>query len=260
VRCESAGLGVSAGMIALDQGKLDEAFELAGTNVDVLAAILVELPEDRETRGRLLIGRGLLAEVFAQQNRWVEAEAEIHRMLELEASLAGDFSAIVRYRSLPTGIYAQLAGTAARAGRVETAQLLRRAAIRAGEALVGRFPEELCQTTTLGGEYVNLGLQLTGLEQRDEALSCFDRAVELLDQTHAKRPEDPKATLFCRNAHGARATCLESLRRFAEAAADWEAAAQLGDASFRHMAEENRIRCLEAAKGIAEEHALPEKH
>jgi tetratricopeptide (TPR) repeat protein len=149
-------------------------------------------------------------------------------------------------------MYRQLATLARAAGRSQTAQELRRAAIRSLETLVAESPQDLSHATALGGEYVNLGLLLTGPDQSDEALSWLDRAVDLLDQTHAKWSEAPAAKLYCRNAHLATATRLEELQRYASAAADWEITAKLDDGPFRQTAETNRLRCLTAAKGLAE--------
>jgi tetratricopeptide (TPR) repeat protein/tRNA A-37 threonylcarbamoyl transferase component Bud32 len=142
--------------------------------------------------------------------------------------------------------------------RPEVAESPLRLAREALARLVSKDASE-DETIFLGGTNVNLGISLTEQGKSADAMTCYDRAVEILTPVVAK--SNPKlAREFLVNAETGRGRTLIQLNRPQEAVKAFDHAVEIGDARSRDHLRAQRTFAFMMAKdyahGLAEAEAL----
>src|SRR5262249_54094040 len=92
----------------------------------------------------------------------------------------------------------------------------------------------------LTGTQVNFGKLQRSSQKPDQALQWYAKAIDTLDGVLRKVKVDATAQQFLRNAHQARAEALDDLKRYTEAARDWDKAVKLSPQAERPQLRMNR--------------------
>lgn len=106
------------------------------------------------------------------------------------------------------------------------------------EKLSAEFPTVLEYRKRLGGCCCNIGHSLRDSGQSAASLDWFGRAINTLRGVYEQEPRNMSARQFLRNSHHGRAAAYGRLKRYAEAARDWEQVAALcadGERAWAHF-------------------------
>jgi tetratricopeptide (TPR) repeat protein len=95
-------------------------------------------------------------------------------------------------------------------------------ALNLNKKLVERLPALGMPEIELGGTYCNYGILILREGKASESLEWFDRAVQILEPIHKKKPNDAAAKLNLRNSFWSRAQAYDRLHKRVEALKDWD--------------------------------------
>ena len=135
----------------------------------------------------------------------------------------------------------------ANAGRWPEAEEAQRQGIALLEKLMEDFPQLPHYWAELGVTQCYLGRALTGKNRPGAALSCFDKAIYLLDKTIAQGWRAAIVRGSLRDTHCSRAQALTALGRHKEAIKDWNRAIELDDGGQRATLQLDRASSLARA-------------
>ena len=118
-------------------------------------------------------------------------------------------------------------------GKRAEAEAAYRQALSIQDKLATDFPAVPQYRIALGGSQVNYALLPREILQPEQALEWSAKAIANLESVLRQVKVDATTQLFLRNAHVARARALDDLKRYAEAAAAWDKAAELSPQPLR---------------------------
>jgi tetratricopeptide (TPR) repeat protein len=205
-----------------------------------------DLAGNHHNLGALLAGLGKRA----------AAEAEMRAARAVQEKLVADFPAVPEYRRDLAASHNSLGNLLAGPGKRADAEAEYRAALAVREKLAADHPGVPEYAVELAGSYCNFGNLVHGNGDPQESLPWYDRAIRTLDPVHAAEPRLVTARQFLRNACLGRASALTRLRRFADAANDWDRAVALSDAAERPRLRLGRA--VEYARAGASDRAVAE--
>jgi serine/threonine protein kinase/tetratricopeptide (TPR) repeat protein len=174
-----------------------------------------------------------------------QAETEHRAALDIHQKLAAEFPAAAHRHGAAHS--RNLLGSALRVqGKRQEAEREYRAAIAVQQKLLSDFPAVPDYAIALGGSLCNLGHLVRQDGRRNDALVLYDRAIATLSKLVQKDPALATPRRFLRNSHDGRATTLDQLERYKEAAEDWANALNLAAAhektGFRLQLMRSRVR------------------
>jgi serine/threonine protein kinase/tetratricopeptide (TPR) repeat protein len=247
------------GNLLRDLGKLSEAEAAYGQALALLELLAAEFPARPQYRRRLAAGYGNLGALLTNRGRGAEAEAAYRRALALQKKLAADFPARPEYREHLARSYDYLGVLLLDLHKPAEAE----AALREGLAIRAKLVADPAAVPRyridLGGTQLNLGHLFRATKQGEQALEWYGKAVTTLEGVLRQIQFDTTAQAYLLGAHLGRAITLQALKRHAEAAADWDRAAELSPEPRRAAVRMARALCRaragqwEAATREAEE-------
>jgi serine/threonine protein kinase/tetratricopeptide (TPR) repeat protein len=178
-------------------------------------------------RSQLAASRNSLGVLLKTLGKPDQAETEQRAALDIRKTLVAEFPAVPAYRHDLAASHNNL-GTLLRVqGKRQQAERELRAALAMQEKLVADFPAGPDYGIALGGSLCNLGHLVRQDGRRNDALVLYARAITTLTQLVRKEPALATARRFLRNSHEGRASTLDQLERYKEAAEDWARALNL---------------------------------
>jgi eukaryotic-like serine/threonine-protein kinase len=153
--------------------------------------------------------------------------------LAIQEKLARENPTVSEYqRGLATSYY-NIGNLQAETHDREAALLSYHLALTIQEKLASDHPDVLDYQVHLGASYCNLGIQVQDSGDAVGALAWYARAAQTLQRVVDRDDRHTTARLCLRNTHLGRARALGTLARHAEAAHDWQRAAEFDDGRRR---------------------------
>jgi tetratricopeptide (TPR) repeat protein len=246
----------SLGVLLAELGKRREAetaFRQALAIQEKLAADYPGVPMYREDLAR---SHSNVASLLAGAGKPLEAEAACRHGIGIQEKLSADFPAVPKYRQDLATSHNNLGVLLAGQGKLREAEAALRQALSVQEKLAADFPTVPEHRRELGRGQVHLGNLQQSNEQPEEALKWYARSIETLEELLRQMNVDAATRQILRNAHMGRAQVLDNLKRYAEAAKDWDKALELSPERERPAVRMNRARSR--ARGARVDAALAE--
>jgi serine/threonine-protein kinase len=235
----------------------EAAFRQALTLQETLANKFPDVPAYRQD---LAETHNDLAAVMSDLDRVAEAERHCRGAIDLLVKLARDFATVPDYRKDLAKCHSQLGNVLADAGRWPEAEEAQRQATALLEKLVEDFPQLPHYWSELAVAQCCLGRALTGKNCPDAALTCFDKAIPLLDKTMTQGWRVSIVQGSLRDTHWSKAQALTALGRHNEAIKDWNRAIELDDGGRRATLQLERAcslaRAGEHAQAVAQAESI----
>lgn len=173
----------------------------------------------------LLRTRLQLASLFASQAEPSKAREQYELAVEVGEKLVARLPAVASHRSELAGTHTNFSLLLEDLHEPEESARHLELAIKLLEQLVAEKPGDLGFRVQLSGCQINRAGQIRAANPA-AALEVQQQAILRLEAVVAEKPNDPQAGLFLRNGIQGRATTLDSLQRYPEAARDWERLAE----------------------------------
>jgi tetratricopeptide (TPR) repeat protein len=186
-------------------------------------------PDDPGRQNALATSEHQLGQVLINASRWADAEPQVARAAAIRTRLIQEHPQQEGYQEALAGDYVNLGVIYSATGRGEEAIPVYEKLEALLRPLIARHPEDVGGALTLAAAEVNWGLLLRGKGQPQAALARCTEAVELAEAALRREPSHFMARGMTLNAHGARAQTSEALRRWADAAKDWDRVIELTD-------------------------------
>jgi tetratricopeptide (TPR) repeat protein len=228
-------------------GHPEEEEQCLRVAVGISERMAMVYPHDDDCQIGLAESLNGLGARYQGRGRLAEAEATLIRAKDLLSGLVHDHPGKERYQvqlSLTLTNLGLIYQTTNRLAQV--APLYEKAAALLAP-LVEQHPEWYEDGLSLATLYSNWGMLLAGAGQLPAALARHNQAVELAEALLQKEPKSAGARNTVVNAHGARSLTFEALRRFADAARDYDRVVELGDPSQRWVPRAIRAKHLARA-------------
>jgi tetratricopeptide (TPR) repeat protein len=175
------------------------------------------------------------------------AVAQYEIALTMNANLAADFPTVTGYQTDIVSLHQNIGNLQMRMGkRTEALQHLETAA-SVLEQLTRAYPAVPTHAVSLGSCYCNLGNFWMSSDQ-PAALQWFTKSEAVLKPVWEKEPRDTKVRSFLRNVYGGRASVLNMLNRFSEAADDWKLASELDEGRNKAFFDQQAIQSAALAE------------
>jgi tetratricopeptide (TPR) repeat protein len=205
-------------------------YNQALTLLEKLVADFSDMPAYRAYLAYHYLGLGIL---LANLGKPTEAETAYHQAIERLVKLTPEIPTVPEYRQELAHGYNHLGLLLAGQGKAPDAEAAYRQALILREKLASEFPAMPAYRQELADSYVNFGNLLLSRSQPQGALDWYAKAMPLLQSNLVQDARVAERRLFLRNAHWGRARALNQLGRHAEAAGDWQRAAELDDGRNR---------------------------
>ena len=189
-------------------------------------------------------GLGLL---LAETGDREKALVSYRRAVDLQENLGTKNPSVTEYQSGLAKSYHNLGVLQSETGDREGALASYRRALAVQEKLAARHPDVLDYQVGVGGSCCNLGNLASNGGDEEGALVWYGRAAEALRRVVDRDNRDAIARTFLRETHRRRAAALGTLARHAEAAGDWQRAAELDDGRMRTTFRLSRVGALARA-------------
>jgi len=147
--------------------------------VALFAQLVKEDPSREDYKGCLAWAEDGLAKSLANEKDFAAAEASYRHAIDLYQQLVAEFPGTERYLVVLAELRANYGNMLAAAGRMEEAQMARRAAMENCHQLAKNRPQDASQ------RYHHLGDLFAECNQTDDAIMCFRRAIELTPNSWA---------------------------------------------------------------------------
>lgn len=122
--------------------------------------------------------------------------------------------------------------------------------------LAAAFPAAPQHQVGLGGSYGNLGNLVRDEGQPADSLHWYDLAIRTLTPVYEKDPRAVRARQFLGNSHANRASAYDQMKKYAEAAKDWDKAIELSPGpeqpNHRVGRANSRLQAGQVAGAVAE--------
>jgi eukaryotic-like serine/threonine-protein kinase len=235
------------GMLLNQLGERENARSNLENAVSIRDGLSREFPDVTEYRITLAKSHHNLGFVLGDLGQRKAAIAEYEIALSLNDQLSRSFPTVTEYRKDLLGIRQNI-------GNLQLAMGERSEALKHLEAAAAGYLQ-LSETyrsvpsyaISLGGCYCNLGNFWMSNDQ-PLALQWYSKAASVLKPVFEMEPRDTKARSFLRNAHGGRASVLNMMNRFSEAAEDWKLASELDEGPNKAFFDVQAIQCETMAK------------
>jgi serine/threonine-protein kinase len=215
------------GNLFADLGKKPEAETAYRRAVAIQEKLVVESPAVPMYRQALADTHYNLGILLVDQGKRAEAETAYRQAVPLQEKLAADFPTVTKHRGDLATTLNNLGNLLADLGKRPEAEEAHRQALAIREKLAADFPMEPQYGVDLGGSQVNFGNLRGKSRQFQEALHWFAKGIKTLEGVRRQVDTDVTAQRYLRNAYAGRAQALQDLKRFAEAAEDWNKAVEL---------------------------------
>jgi tetratricopeptide (TPR) repeat protein len=200
--------------------------------------------------------------VLMGASRPADAEPHVARAVAIRTQLIQDHPQEETYQDALAGDYVNLGVIYGATGRGDELFALHDKVEALLRPLIARHPENIGRTLTLAAAEINWGQYLLGKGKKQDALEWCNEAVKVAEEALQREPNHYMAGGITLNAHGARAQINEALRRWSDAATDWERVIELDGGKQRWVHRVLRAMNLAAAgdhaRATAEADALIE--
>jgi tetratricopeptide (TPR) repeat protein len=187
-----------------------------------------------------------LACLFMNRLRFAEAEAHLQKAIALFQSEIDPYPDRSRCKHGLADCHINLALIYG-ARRAEQAESAYRRADSLLERLMSEVPDDLGVFTSRSAMTLNWGNLYLGMGQTDKALASYERGISWCEAVLEKDAHFSSARVQAWKLHGAKAQAYDSLKRYAEAAAEWKRALEWAEGP---MCLQMRIcRSLSLARG-----------
>jgi tetratricopeptide (TPR) repeat protein len=231
----------------------EAAYRQAQAIFDKLAADFPTVPQYRQDLAASHYNLGVL---LAGLGKRPEAEAAYRQALAIQEKLAADLPTVPEYRRDLAKSHNNLGVLLAGLGKHPEAEAAYRQALAIREKLAAEFPTVPQFRVELGGSQFNLWHLLRVDKEPERALEGFSLAIGTLEGVLREVNMDVTAQTFLRGAYWGRAMANDDLKRYAEAAADWDKAVQLspepGRVQFRLGRAASRVRAGQVNRALQE--------
>jgi serine/threonine-protein kinase len=248
------------GNLLVGLGKRPEAEAAYRQALAFQEKLVAESPAVPTYRQELAASYYNLGFVLVDKGKRRGAETAFRQAVPIQEKLAAEFPSMPKHRRDLALTLNELGGLLVDVGQRAEAENAYRQALAIREKLAADFPKEPQYGVDLGGSQVNFG-NLCGKSQRpQEALHWFARSIETLEGVQRRAKADVTAQTFLRNAHAGRAQAFQDLKRYAEAAEDWNEAVELSPKAERLPLcinrAANRVRAGQVDAALAEAEEL----
>jgi serine/threonine protein kinase/Flp pilus assembly protein TadD len=223
----------SLGNLLRDLGRAGESETVCRKTIALGEQLTRDFPAIPEYRRHLAYSHHNLGTLLADQGKSAEAEAVYRHAIALREKLTHEFPSVPPYRRELASSQNNLGVLLKSLGKGIEAEQACRQAIALLEKLARDFPGAPIYRQELAGSYGNIGNLLRDRGQPQAALDWYGKAIPLLQSILAQEARVIVAQQFLRDAHWNRARALVQLDRHAEAAHDWQRAAELDDGRGR---------------------------
>jgi tetratricopeptide (TPR) repeat protein len=210
-----------------DLGKRAEAEAAYRRALAIHEKLVADFPTLPPYRQELARSHNNVGALLAQRGKRPEAETAFRRALAIQERLTSDFPTVPQYRLELAGSHSNLGSLLRDLAKYPEAEVALRQALAIQEKLTADFPAVPEYRLDLGSSQVNIGDLHQSNQQPEQALQWYSQGIETLDNVLRQVGVDATAQHLLRNAHAGRAQVLESLKRHAEAAKDWDKALEL---------------------------------
>jgi tetratricopeptide (TPR) repeat protein len=232
------------GVLLREQKKLPQAIaaiQRALVIRELLAAAQGSQPESRQDLAGSQLNLGIVLKDMAQLD---DAKKSLQSAIAIQDKLVADYPEEDQYRRDLGLSHDSLGIVLVLDNRRTEAEASFRAALQAREKLTADFPGCAEYQLDLVGSYINLGRVILANGKANESLSWFNKAVVPLNAILKKDSRLATARQFMRNACASRAEALVALKRYAEAAKDWDMAQKLDSGAMKSQFRFNRAEAL----------------
>ena len=164
-----------------------------------------------------------------------KALAAYQKSLEIRERLIRNSPDILEYQTALAATHSRIGFLHKRTDEPAEALAAFQKMIEIRERIVRNYPAAVDHAVQLGGGYVNQGNLIRNTGDPEAALDSYRQGIEVFEDVLKRSPQNPTAKLFLRNAHWGRALAVDELKRYAEAASDWERALELDTGQQRHF-------------------------
>ena len=222
-------------------GDFQQAESFYKQALDVRKGLVLEFPRKPTYRGALAQNHNNLALAYVRLKRMSDAEAAFGETISLLESLIREQPKVASFRRLMGSSCNNLGSLFLNSGRKRKAAAVLRKGVEITEALVKDNPTDVASRVSLGILHDNIGNCLRdSLDQPDEALKSYDRALSQLEAVVKQVPNHAEAVRELIKNHSERAHTLCLLERYADSLPDWDRAIALADASKKSSLEPDR--------------------
>jgi tetratricopeptide (TPR) repeat protein len=181
-------------------------------------------PHDLECQTRLASAHNSQGVLYMNTGAPKKAETAFREALTIKERLAKEHPAVLKYQEDLANSYTNLGIHYLGTRRLAESVAMQQKALAIKEKLLARNPGDLQLAVNLAGSCCNLGVALRHQQKPAESLPCFGKAVKGLQEVLKREPLHGRAREFLCKSYGGRAEALETLKRHAEAMADWDQA------------------------------------
>jgi tetratricopeptide (TPR) repeat protein len=215
------------GNLLAEQGKRAEAVKAYRQALALQDKLAADFPAIPEYRRDLALTHNNLATLLDDLDKRAEAEKGYRQALAIQEKLAADFPNVPEYRRELAGSHGNLSTLLAVLGKHAEAEAAQQQVLAIRETLVADFPAVPHYRVDLGGAQIDFGTLKRMNRQLERALPWYAKGIATLEAVPGEAKNAATAGRFLRVAHLQRAGTLDELKRFAEAAIDWERVAEL---------------------------------
>ncbi|MEQ1825983.1 MAG: serine/threonine-protein kinase [Pirellula sp.] len=215
--------------------------------VSITKSLVEEYPAVVEYRARLANAYHNLGLILGDLRERKDAMVQYELSLSINEKLSKDFPSVTRYRKELARGHANLGNLALSLNDRTNAQKHFENANLIGEQLVKEFPSVPDYLAILGGGYCNLG-NFWMMHHQANALELFSKSEVVLKKVLDTEPRDAKTRSYLRNAYGGKASVLNILGRYDEAADQWNLAAEFDEGRNKAYFQQQAANCRASAE------------
>jgi tetratricopeptide (TPR) repeat protein len=246
----------SLGLLLAGLGQGDAALVEHETARDLQKKLVEQYPAVPDYQWELAGTHKNLYRVLAGLRRYDAARVEYETARDLFKKLVEQYPDVTAYQQELATRPANLVDLIPDPGQRDAARVEYETARDLQKKLVEQYPAVPEYKIALGGTYCKLGNLVRDSGKPAESLEWFDKAIALLEPVHRAEPRDVTAMQVLRNSHRGRARAYDLLRKFNEAAADWDKAIELSLPAEKGMVRaaraNSRVQAGQVAEAVAE--------
>jgi serine/threonine protein kinase/tetratricopeptide (TPR) repeat protein len=257
---ELAGSHNNLGNLLANLSQRDAArteFETARDTYKKLAAAYPAVPQYQQELATTHNNLGTLLANLSQRDA---ARTEFETARDLQLKLAAAYPAVPQYQQELARTHTSLGILLAGLDQRDAARTEYETARDTYKKLAAAFPAVPRYQVELGGSYCNFGNLVRAEGQPADSLHWYDLAIRTLTPVYEKDRRAVLAKEFLRNSHVNRADTYDQLKKYAEAAKDWDKTIELSSGPERpfHRASRanSRLRAGQVAEAVAEAEEL----
>jgi serine/threonine-protein kinase len=226
-RQDLAGSHSNLGMLYAQTGKLPEAAAAFSEAVAIFKQLAADSPTQPDYRRGLANTHDYLGRLFQKAGELQKAEVAFADALSIRKQLVVDFPIHAEFRLELAANHNNLGVFFAGLGKPAEVEAAFREALTILEKLAADFPGVPQYFIELGGSQGNIGNLLRSKKEPEAALEWYAKSITTLKGVDRHVNVDATAQRFMRNAYIGSAQAHDDLKRYAEAAADWDKAVEL---------------------------------